>query len=96
MSSGESFTERALRFRKTKLLCAEHGVQPVHTVTEHGLAILECGCARSESLPVRDRALSVENLSPFAPKEDQKAAQCLFPGVVDNEITAQRKWYAAV
>ena len=93
MSSGESFTERALRFRKTKLLCAEHGVQPVHTVTEHGLAILECGCSRPRLLPVRDGAISVEELSPFAPKEDRKAAQCLFPGVVDSEITAQRKWF---
>ena len=94
MHSAETFTERALIYRRTKLLCPVHGVQPVASVSDSGLAALQCGCSRSQSIPLQEGKISVEQLAWFDSGE-QKAAQHLFPATVASEATAQRRWWEA-
>ena len=92
MSSANDFTQRKLTYRETKMFCpAGHGIQPALTITEEDLAMLECGCTRPQSLPLHEGRVSVEHLGPFSDK--RQMARRLFPGDVDNERTAQRKWW---
>jgi hypothetical protein len=90
MSNAEVFTERSLLYRRTRLHCPTHGLQPVVTVTD-GLATLDCDCRRSQSLPLQDGAVSVEHLASFDALEPR--ARKLFPVCADNETTSQRRWW---
>jgi len=96
LSDANTFTERSLTYRNTKLFCPSvHGLQAVVTLTEDNLAVLQCGCTRSNLLPLREHHISIEQLSPFAPNSDQRIGAKLFPATATGEITAQRLWFQA-
>lgn len=93
MSSAiDSFTERSLLYRRTKLLCpASHGIQPALTIDSDGRIVLECGCVRGPALPLKDGRVSVEALA----FNRSRAVLRLFPASFDDEFTTQRNWLAA-
>jgi len=94
LSDEIAFSERALTYRNTKLFCPSvHGLQAVVTLTEDNLAVLQCGCTRSNLLPLREGHISIEQFSPFAPSDDQRIGTKLFPATATGEITAQRCWF---
>lgn len=93
MSSGNSFTERSLKYFETKLFCSTHGLQPVARLIENNVQ-LECGCNREQVTPLTEGCVSFEQFSPFALKADRQVAQRLFPAAFDQETTAQRRWGA--
>jgi len=94
MSDENTFSERSLIYRATQLLCPNgHNVQAVATVNEDQFAILRCGCTRGNLLPLRERHISIEQLSPFTRNDDQRIGARLFPATASAEITAQRRWF---
>lgn len=92
MSRDDSFAKNSLLYRHTKLLCPHgHGLQPV-LGTDSDLALLECGCARADSLPVSDGRISVEHVNQFASAQDQKKASQLFPGDIGTLPTVRKPY----
>ena len=90
-SNAECFTEQSFRRRHTRMLCTSHGIQPALTIDSDGQIVLECGCVRGPALPLRDGAVSVEQLA----FNRSRAARRLFPACIDDEFTTQRNWLAA-
>jgi hypothetical protein len=76
------FREYSFRYRKTKMLCPNaHGVKPALSITEDGLAVLQCGCHRPQSLPIPPGRISVEQMDSTPDGSTRKAVRELFPVV---------------